>query len=119
MSDQVHWMIEIDIKEGELENVKRLSADLAENTQKNEPDTLIYEWVISEDETKCHLFERYANSSAALAHLATFGANYAERFMASCNPTRFVVYGKPSDELRKVLADFGPTYMQDLSGFTR
>ena len=54
-----------------------------------------------------------------MQHLASFGANFAERFLSVLRPVRFVVYGTPSDEVREALAGFAPVYMQDAGGFTR
>jgi hypothetical protein len=34
-------------------------------------------------------------------------------------PTRFVVYGSPSQEVKDALADFNPVYMQPAGGFSR
>ena len=34
-------------------------------------------------------------------------------------PVRFVVYGVPTDELKKTLADFHPIYMTPFDGFTK
>jgi len=34
-------------------------------------------------------------------------------------PVRFVVYGAPSEAVKKALAGFGPTYMKPANGFSR
>lgn len=119
MSNNVHWLLELNIKEGELDNFKVLMKEMVETTQGNESEALIYEWFISEDDKTCHIYERYADSAATMVHLGTFGEKFAERFMASLEPTRFVVYGSPSDEVRAALAGFGAVHMSEIGGFAR
>jgi quinol monooxygenase YgiN len=119
MSNHVYWVLELAIKPGELNNFKALMNEMVKATQANEPNTLNYEWLISKDDKSCHLYERYADSAAVMTHLGTFGQNFAERFMAALQPTRFTVYGNPSDEVIKALGGFGPVFMAPIGGFAR
>lgn len=119
MSDTISWMLELNIKPGELDNMKALMKEMVEATRANEPGALNYEWFISEDEKTCHIYERYANSAAVMTHLGNFGRNFAKRFVAVFEPTSQVVYGNPNDELRKVLAKAGAVFMGPLDGFSR
>jgi len=48
-----------------------------------------------------------------------FGPNFSKDFLAVAKPSRFVVYGVPTDELKKTLADFKPVYMTPFDGFTK
>jgi hypothetical protein len=54
-----------------------------------------------------------------MTHLGSFGQNFAERFLAAADPTRFVVYGNPNDEVRGALAGFGAVHMSQIGGFVR
>lgn len=119
MSDNVYWMLELAIRPGELENFKKLMDEMIASTEENEPDTLNYEWTISEDGATCHLFERYKDSSAVMAHLGTFGSKFARRFLEFARPTRIVVHGRPSPQVKKALGPMGPIYMTPLGGFSR
>ena len=119
MSNDVYWVLELNIKPGELDNMKALMNEMVEATQANEPDTLNYEWFISEDEKTCHLYERYADSAAVMTHLGNFRQYFARRFLAVFEPTRQVVYGNPNDEVRKALAGAGAVFMGPLGGFVR
>ena len=119
MSDNVHWIVEIRIKPGALKSFKTLVGEAVAATKANEPDTLNYEWFISDDETTCHIYERYADSEATLKHLASFGENFAERYSAMTEPVRFVVYGNQSDELRQILDSYGAEHMGQVGGFAR
>lgn len=119
MSNVVHWVLELNIKEGEFENFEALMAEMVEATQANEPGTTGYEWYVSEDRKTCHICERYVDSAATLTHLESFGQNFAERFMAVLEPTRLMVYGNPSSEAREALAGLGAIHMGQIAGFAR
>ena len=119
MEDTVCWMLEVAIKERQLNTFRSLMLEMVESTKANEPGTLDYEWSISEDQNVCHIFERYSDSAATMIHLKSFGANFAERFMAAVEPTRFVVYGNPSGEVKAALSGYGAVFMTPFGGFTR
>jgi hypothetical protein len=99
-------------------NFKALMNEMVKTTA-NEPKTLNYEWTLGEDGKTCHLYERYADSEAMVAHLGSFGKNFAERFLAVVTPTRLGVYGVPSDEAKEALGGFSPVYMTPIGGFAR
>ena len=119
MSDQVSWLLEMKITPGAADGFKSLMNEMVEAIRTTEPGTLNYEWSLSEDGTTCHLYERYANSAATMTHLASFGANFAERFLAAVQPTRITVYGNPDAQVRSALDPFGAVYMTSASGFAR
>ncbi len=119
MSETVQWVLEVAIKQGELDNFKALMNEMVEATQANEPNTTMYEWFISDDDQTCHTCERYADSAATMTHLASFGENFAERLLAAVAPTRLVVYGNPSAQVREALAGFGAVHMAQIGGFAR
>ena len=66
-----------------------------------------------------HIYERYADSDAAVVHLGNFGAKFAERFLQCFEPTDLYVYGEPSDEARAALDGFGAVYLGTFGGFSR
>jgi hypothetical protein len=83
-----------------------------------ESGTLQHEYAVGNDQRTVDIFERFANSRAAVDHAATFG-QFSKEFMPLVKLVRFVVYGMPTDELKKALADFHPVYMTPFDGFTR
>jgi quinol monooxygenase YgiN len=99
MDENVYRLLELSINACQLDNFKGLMHAMVEATRADEPGTLNYEWTISQDGTICHICERYANSTATMTHLGSFGAKFAGRFMQLVKPTRFVVYGTPSQEV--------------------
>ena len=119
MQSYVAWLLELAVKEGELENVKTLIQEMVEATKRREPGALIYEWSLSEDEQHCHIYERYKDSAAVVTHLKNFNEHFAERFLSSLEPARLRVYGNPSDEAKEALSGLGAVFMTEIGGFTR
>jgi quinol monooxygenase YgiN len=119
MREQVSWIFDLSINDGELGNLKELMNEMVDSTEANEPGTLAYEWSISGDGKQCHTHERYQDSAAAVAHLKSFKENYAARLMSLGVATRFVVYGNPDSSVREALEGFGAVYMSPLGGFVR
>jgi len=118
MGDHVFWIVQAAIKPGELDNFKALVNEMVDATRANEPGALNYEYFVSADGKQCHIYERYADSAAAMTHMGNFQA-FAERFMAALEITGMTFYGNPSDELRAVADGFGAVYMAPLVGFAR
>ncbi len=120
MSDNnVHWIIEVDIHDGQKETFTALMSEMIIATKADEPDALNYEWHISGDGNQCHIYERYIDSAATITHLNNFGTKFAERFIATATPTKLTVYGDPSTEARTALAGLGAVHMEQIGGFTR
>ena len=118
MREHVSWVIELAVKPGKLGSFKELMEEMVAGTS-GEPETRNYEWYISGDEGTVHIFEKYADSEAMVAHVNGFMQKWAGRFMECVDPTRFTVYGDPSEAARELLAGFGPTYLAPWGGFAR
>ena len=117
MSEKISWVLEVAILPGKLDDFRAVVRDLVASTR-NEPGTLIYEYFLTADGTTCHIYERYKNSAAVIAHVQTFG-RFAEKFMQASRPTHFYVYGAPTDEAKAAIADLGPVYFPQMDGFSR
>ena len=118
MDTQVSWMLEVAVKPGQLETLRVLMREMVGSTRA-EPGALGYEWFVGDDGGVVLLAERYADSAAALAHLAAFGERFAGRFLAAVDPTRFTVMGCPSDAVKAALGGFDPAYLRPFGGFVR
>jgi quinol monooxygenase YgiN len=117
MTDEVAWLLELTVNPGELETVRALMEEMVASTRA-EAGALSYAWYVSDDGTTVAIYERYADSAAVLTHLATFGENFAQRFLGAMSPTRFTVFGTPSDEAKQALSGFAPAYLGFFGGFT-
>jgi quinol monooxygenase YgiN len=118
MEGQVSWLLEATVKPGQLDTFRTLMEEMVEGTG-TEPQTLNYEWYLSDDDGTVHLYEKYADSEAMIAHVNGFLEKWAARFTGCIDVTRFTVYGDPSAEARELLAGFRPTYLGPWGGFAR
>ena len=118
MRDEIYWVVTVTVKPGRFAEFKQVVAPLVDAT-KEEPGALAYEYSVGGDQGTVHIFERYRDSNAVVAHVEQTFARFAERFMALAAVTGFVVYGTPSAEARKILDGFGAVYMTPFDGFTR
>ena len=118
MNDSVYWLLALSIQPRQLEEFRSLMKTMVESAR-GETETLSYDWTLSEDNKTCHLFERFADSSAAMVHIRVFQAKFAEKFLDLAQPVSLVVHGKPSPQVKDALAAFSPRYMSPLGGFHR
>jgi len=119
MTATVSWTIDLDIHPDRRSEFQSLMTEMIAGTKDNEPGALDYQWYITEDGLRGQIYERYRNSEAVMEHLGNFGEKYADRFMEIMTPTRFVIYGKPSEAVRNALASFTPLYLMAAAGFSR
>lgn len=118
MASIVSWVLQVSIREGHFEDFRKLMHEMVESTRA-EPGTLIYEWFISEDQKSCHIYERYADSAATMAHVGNFGSMFATRFVEFVEPTSMHVYGDPASDVRAALDGLGAEYLSPFGGFGR
>ena len=118
MTDTVSWNLQVAIRDGQLDNARALMNEMVTATRE-EPGTLGYEWYLDAAGNTCHIVERYADSDAALVHIANFDARFAPRFMECFEPTSFTVYGNPAEGVRAALEEMGVSYFEWFGGFSR
>ena len=118
MSAEVSWQVELELKPGQRDHFLALTEEMVE-ASRCEAGALIYERFVSEDGEAVWVYERYADSAAAVAHLKMFAEQFGERFTGMVSRKRFTVFGSPSDELRNILDGFNATYLARLAGFAR
>lgn len=116
MTDDVYWVLRLQIKDGQAAAFEALMPEMVEATLK-ESGAKSYEWHREGDEV--HIFERYASNADAMIHMGNFGANFADRFLGALTPTGFDVYGPAQDDLRAALAPVGAKFYGQVGGFDR
>jgi quinol monooxygenase YgiN len=119
MDHEVSWVFEVTLKPGAHDEFTALAKEMIDANHAGEPETLNYLAFITEDGTRVHFYERFVDSAAALFHVNRFGENFGDRLPRLADVTRFDIYGDPSEELKRALADFAPTYLGLIGGFTR
>ena len=116
----IHFRAEFSIEQGKIEEYKKLIKEMSKMVEANEQDTVNYQFYLNKDETKCIVYETYANSEAALAHNDGVASRMIlPKIFSLAKVSRFEVYGDPSEELEKLLASFGAETFSLFAGFSR
>ena len=118
MNQNVYWVIELAVNPGRFQDLETLVAELLEENREK-VGFLTYGVSISGDRQVCHIYERFQDSAAIINHMQSFGPKFSERFFEILKPTRFVIYGTPSAELKDAVAAFNPVYTTPLAGFAK
>ena len=120
MADPVRFNVYVTVRDGRLEEFKRLAKEWIAGNRKR-PEILSYEWFFrSEDEMQVQVMEVYESSEALLAYIER-GSGGEETPDYPYDTTRLEVCGNVSDALRRRL-DAGVTeiaYYRHFDGFTR
>ena len=91
------------IREGKLDEYKRLAAQAKEITRTKDTGTLLYETYYNADESEVIVLEHYRDSEAAMEHAANLGDLMGE-IVATISVVHGEILGEPSTELRAKLA---------------
>jgi quinol monooxygenase YgiN len=68
MSEIIYIKAEFFIEKNNFKEYKRLINEMSNSVMANEPDTINYQFFLSEDETVCMVHEMYKDSQATLHH---------------------------------------------------
>ena len=115
MRSQIYWILKCDVNEGRLDDLKTTATKFCELTAAEE-GVMAYEWSLSEDATVLHVYERYTNSEAALAHLGNVGP-FLDELFSLATPREIVCYGNASDAFREAVKDLPVRYLNTFDGF--
>jgi quinol monooxygenase YgiN len=116
MTEEVSWLVELAVKPGKLADFEKLTGEMVAATRV-ETGVLAYERFVADDDRLVHVYERYASSAAAVAHLQNFGTVFGDRFASMVRRKRFTVYGNPTEELRALLDRYHATYFKPFGPF--
>jgi quinol monooxygenase YgiN len=119
MSGNIILIVEGQVKSGSLDDFKAQIKTLVDTTKADEPDTLIYECYLADDNVNFEIYERYRDSAATVVHLKIFMENFAQAFQTVADTTKVTVYGSPDDAVKQILDGFGAVYVALISGFQR
>ena len=119
-SESIHFRAEYIISQEKLQEYKKLVQELCKVVEDNEPHTLEYQFYFNDDETKCVVYETYANSEAAVVHNDGIASKtILPKIVEISQINRFEVYGNPSEKLQKVLSSFNAQKFSVFTGFSR
>ena len=116
--DMLHLVIRQKINEGQFEAFKKNVTELTKRVEASEPDTLCYEWYLSEDGADGYVVEWYTSSEAVLLHQSHLKETPLTG--PSVGPImEVVVLGSPAAELREQFSQQGAKLLPLLVGCTR
>ena len=115
-SDDIRWVITLDLAEGQNATFEELMAEMVAAT-KTEVGAKGYEW--HRNGSSVHIMERYETNADAGIHLGNFGKNFADRFLAILALTGLQVYGPAEGGVREGLAGFGAVFYDQVGGYSR
>ncbi len=93
------------INEGQLEAFKQLVSQFISTVKEKDQGTLMYDWYLNKDTLECSVLEDYADSNAALEHVAHVG-DLLQKLM-ELGEMSIELYGTPNEELSKALQGLG------------
>ena len=116
MFTNIGWVVEAKIKTGQKEAFQAVMNEIVAATEK-EQGTLNYQYYVSDD-GHVLVYERFENVQSAHIHVNNWD-NYAERWIATAEPTRMVHLGDLPDDLRGRHATLAPLWLKPFGGFAR
>ena len=115
----VRFVVEVTIHEGHLAAFESIAREMVAGSEK-EPDTLGYEWFVSDDHRRCRLIETYVDSNAVLAHLTgPVVQQLVPKALEHSTLDRFQVFGDPGPQAADMLAGLGAEIFGPWHGFSR
>jgi beta-alanine degradation protein BauB len=115
--DDTFWRLEVNINPGKLDAFIAVAHDLF-RTMDAEGGTLGYGYYLNDDKTICHIHEHYRDSEGLIAHATNFGVVFAERFMATCTPTKLILYGVPNAAAKAIMQQYGAIYFTKIEHYS-
>ena len=117
MQNEIYSIYHLAIAPADFDAFEQLIQPIVAATRE-EPDTMIYEYVVNADHTVVHIIERY-RTKGLLSHVEQTFAPFAERFLKLATMKKLFVYGDPTPEIRAKLDGFGAEYLTPFAGFSR
>jgi quinol monooxygenase YgiN len=118
--DQIKFYLDLKVNSNNPDSAINLIEEMVAFIKDLEPNTIAYEYFISNDKKSISLREVYKNSDAALTHMNNFGEGpYADKFLDLMTINSFEVLGNASEDLMKSVEAFTTDNRTLISGFDR
>lgn len=119
MSKALSLIVKIKLN-GPLTAESRAMLDaMTSGVEANEPNTLVYDWFLSEDGLNICVLERYTDTSAVVTHSKAQTPEFREKMATIGSMESMIVLGEPDEPLAGMLKKGGATIMAPLTGFYR
>ncbi|MCH6258915.1 hypothetical protein MLD52_20330 [Puniceicoccaceae bacterium K14] len=117
-TERIKMIVTLNVGQGNPTLFTKLSKELAESVESNEPSTMTYEWYMDDAAETCYLVEAYPNSDALLSHLENVGARLGP-IIEAAPLSELLVLGTVSEKAEEVLSGFGAKIVPLHAGFQR
>ncbi|WP_445361066.1 putative quinol monooxygenase [Microbulbifer sp. EKSA005] len=117
MFNNVGWIVEAKIKNGQEQAFKSIVDEMVEIISQQETGTLNYQYYIS-DSGEIIVYEHFKDVSAAHKHVDTW-ENYSERWLKTAEPTRVIYLGDLPKDLQARHTGLTPQQYHTYAGFER
>lgn len=114
--DYVLVHAEFTIREGMIDRFLAAATDVIEKVKAEEPDNVLYEWFISDDQKTCFVVEKFKNAEAVFFHLGV-APDWLVPEVGRL--TDGAIYGSVSEELKEMLKSEPVRFVEHWNGFTR
>ena len=116
MFENIGWIVEAKIKDGQRSAFEAVMGDIVEATRQEE-GTLNYQYYVSDDGDVL-VYERFRDVESAHIHVTNWD-KHAKRWIAAAEPTRMVHLGDLPDDLRGRHAALATLWLKPFGGFAR
>ena len=103
MSKEIQITARLKIHRGKLDEFKRIAEACMKSVREKDTGASQYDWFCNEDQTECHVKERYRDSNAVLEHVANLGETFGHLLAVADFSAE--VYGAPSEALLDATKD--------------
>lgn len=117
-TERIKMIVTLNVGKGNPALFTKLSKELVESVESDEPSTIIYEWYMDDAAETCYIVESYPNSDALLSHLEYVGSRLGP-IIEAAPLSQLLVLGSVSEKAAEVLAGFGAKIVPLHAGFQR
>ena len=101
MSRQIQVFYELEVLNGKAEELREIARQMVAFNEQGEPETLVYNVYMSEDEKLFTFLETWADSSAGIFHAERFAiGEFVTQVFEHTGTGRLCFYGDVSDEIK-------------------
>ena len=118
----INVFYELEINDGKADEVREIAKQMVAFNHEGEPETLVYNVYISEDEKLLTYWETHASNDAIMFHADRFAnGSYVGQILERTGAARLCFYGDASDDMKTWATDngFEIEYAELIDGFVR
>ena len=112
-SNYIYWNVEARIKNKKHKEISALIIKMKDYVDKEESQTLEYDFYFNEDKSKLYINECYSNNEAALEHLNNFN-QFSEDFFNNIEIIKVNMFGPVNNKIRSIFSGQNTIFWKEL-----